>query len=68
MASASLLNKDFIWQNVDPKLVVGAVPGIPLYLGMQYMNSECQSFVADSLEFASAWRNQNCLINDDGSV
>jgi hypothetical protein len=52
---------------VDPKPVV-RLPGQPLYLGMQYMNSACQSFVAGSLEFESAKRNQNCLIYDDGIV
>ena len=53
----SLLNKDCTWQNIDPKLV-GVVPGLLLYLGMQFMNSACQSFVVDSLKFASAQRNQ----------
>ena len=63
----SLLNKDCAWHHVDPK-PVGTVPGLLLYLGMQYMNSVHRSFVADSPEFDLARRNQNCLIYDDGTV
>jgi hypothetical protein len=65
--SISILNKDCTWQNVDPK-PVGRLPGHVLYLGMHYMNSACRSFVADSPEFESAKRNQNCLIYNDGIV
>ena len=55
------------WQTVQ-LLRAGSFPGIPLYLGMHYLNSACQYFKFGSKEFEDAKKNQNCYINDDGSV
>jgi hypothetical protein len=35
---------------------------------MHYINSACQYFKFGSKEFEDAKKNQNCYINDDGSV
>jgi len=55
------------WNIIQP-LRVDNFPGIPLYLGMHYINSACQFFKFGTKEFEAAIKNQNCMINDDGSV
>lgn len=55
------------WNSIQ-LLRVDKCPGIPLYLGLHYINSACQFFKFGTKEFEAARKHQNCMINDDGSL
>ena len=65
--SICILNRDCVWHSIDPK-PVGKELGLPLYLGMHYLNNACLSFMRDTPEYESVKKNQNCMIVDEGSV
>ena len=67
VCSLKIRNNDGSWQPLVPHTVQDDHP-VPLYFGMDYINSACLSFRLGTNAYDDAKKKQNCYIHVDGSV
>lgn len=67
--SVAVRTRKGLWQVLAPKVVAATVEGrFPLFMGLHYMQSACQSIPKNTKEFEVAKRKQNCFLSPDGSI
>jgi hypothetical protein len=60
-------NRDGLWQTIKAEPSSTKV-GIPLFMGMHYIQTSCHSFRYGSKQYENATKRQNCHANEEGGI